>query len=42
LKNITGGLISMSYKLKNEYENKYIQYLEKRYSRKRAEAFLNN
>ena len=32
----------MSYILKNEYENKYVQYLEKRYSRRRAEAFLNN
>jgi hypothetical protein len=28
--------------LKHEYENKYIEYLKKRYGEKRAESFLKD
>lgn len=32
----------MSYKLKNESENKYVKYLMKRYGKKRAAEFLED
>lgn len=32
---------NMIYMLKYEYENKYVEYLKKRYGKKRVESFLN-
>jgi len=32
----------MTYKLKNESENKYVKYLMKRYGKKRAVEFLED